>query len=493
MNEIIVIGLGPGDKGQITLETLEILEKAEEVYVRTKEHPIVEHLEHRGIIFKSFDWVYQEEDNFDNVYHKITEILVDEANKKGKIVYAVPGHPCVAEKTVEILLKMVDNNEVSIKLKVFSSMSFIDSIITSVKKDPIEGLKIIDALDLEAQKPDPNCSNIITQVYDRYIASEVKLKLMELYDAEKNVYVVSRAGIKGQERKIEVPLYQLDRIDWIDYLTSIYIPAENNYCKRIESFDYLLDIMQKLRSPDGCPWDREQTHESLKSYLLEETYEVIDALDRGDLENFIEELGDILLQIVFHAQIGFEDNEFNIDDIVRSINTKMIYRHPHVFENIYANTADDAKKSWENMKKQEKGYTSYTEVMKNIPKAMPALIRAIKVQKKASSVGFDWSKPKLAIDKLIEEFYEFQEAYDSFSDEDIYEELGDIIFAIVNVARLTNIDPELALNNTTEKFINRFEYIEKSILKTGGTLEESSLEEMDKLWNDAKLHRNKKK
>ena len=258
--------------------------------------------------------------------------------------------------------------------------------------------------------------------------------------------------------------------------------------KKKYTFQDLLNIMELLRSDKGCPWDREQTHESLKRYLIEETYEVLEALDSGDKDKFADELGDLLLQIVFHAQIAKESGTFTIDDVISCICQKMINRHTHVFGQAKADTADEVLDNWENIKKKEKGLENYTQMLRDVSSYLPALMRGYKVQQKAAKVGFDWNDIKGAMDKVKEEINEIEQVYMTEDLGKIEEEVGDLLFAVVNVARFLKVHPELALTNTIEKFIARFEYIEKNCNRFQKTMEEMSLEEMDFLWNEAKTH-----
>ncbi len=253
-------------------------------------------------------------------------------------------------------------------------------------------------------------------------------------------------------------------------------------------FQDLLEIMQVLRREDGCPWDREQTHESLKKYLIEETYEVLEAIDLKDKAKVADELGDLLLQIVFHAQIGAEEKTFDINDVITAICRKMILRHTHVFGEDKAETAEDVLQNWEAIKKKEKGIESQTQVLKDVPANLPALMRSYKVQQKAAQVGFDWEHIKDVFDKVDEEINELRDVYTSKNMERITDEMGDVFFALVNLSRFLKVQPELALTGTINKFINRFEYIEREAAKEGRKLEEMTLAEMDVLWNKAKIH-----
>ncbi|MGI6777868.1 MAG: nucleoside triphosphate pyrophosphohydrolase [Acetivibrionales bacterium] len=253
-------------------------------------------------------------------------------------------------------------------------------------------------------------------------------------------------------------------------------------------FKDLTEIMALLRSKNGCVWDREQTHESLKKYLIEETYEVLEAIDLNDKDKLCEELGDLLLQVLFHAQIASEEGRFDINDVITGISRKMVMRHTHVFGGDKADTPEDVVDNWEQIKKEEKGVKSQTAVLKSVPSNLPALMRSYKVQEKAAQVGFDWDNVEDAFEKVEEEIKELKDVYTGKNMERITDEMGDAIFALVNVCRFLNVQPEFALTGTINKFIERFEFIEKESLKKGKKLEEMKLAEMDELWNKAKIH-----
>lgn len=246
-----------------------------------------------------------------------------------------------------------------------------------------------------------------------------------------------------------------------------------------KEIDRLLDIMDQLLSPQGCPWDREQSHESLARYLIEESYEVIEAIKQQSMEELREELGDVLLQVVFHAALAKRSGHFDFAQVVKTVADKMIQRHPHVFATMHLDSSEEVMTHWESFKRKEGKKT----VLAGIPSMLPALMRAEKIQEKAARVGFDWPSPEGAMDKLKEEIGEFKEAS---SDQERQEELGDILFAAVNVARLYHIDPEAALQDTNQKFIRRFNYIEDQTAKAGNDLEQLGLEAMDSLWEEAK-------
>ena len=476
-----IMGLGPGAYEALTIGALKELKNNKNIYFRTEKHPTVDFLKDEGIKFESYDHAYEKYDSFDDVYKYIAEDLITKIKDDEDLIYAVPGHPLVAEKSVINLIELCKEN--NIQYEVLPAVSFVDAMMEALQVDPIEGVKIIDAFDMKNQILDKRVGTIITQVYNNFIASEVKLRLLEGYEDDTETIFVRAAGVEGLESIRKIPLYELDWQEDIDYLTSIYIPKDLGNKK---DFQDLLDIIETLRNPGGCPWDREQTHESLKSALLEECYEVIDAIENEDEDALIEELGDVLLQVVFHASIGKEDGYFDIMDVIGGISNKMINRHPHVFGNEEVNTSEQVLVNWDEIKKEEKGIKTLTEEMQNIAKSLPATTRAYKVQKKAKKVGFDWDDVNCAMDKVKEELNEIKEVYNCEDKSIIEGEVGDLLFACINVARFLEVDGELALDKTIKKFIKRFSYIENEAIKNNKNLKDMTLEEMDKLWEEAK-------
>ncbi|MGL5151980.1 MAG: nucleoside triphosphate pyrophosphohydrolase [Clostridium sp.] len=478
---INIIGLGPGAPEALTIGAIKTIQKSKNVFFRTEKHPTVQYLEGEGIEFKTFDNYYETGTSFDEVYQNIAQDIVNKYNEFEELVYAVPGHPLVAERSVLNLIELC--KEKNIEYKILPAVSFVDAMIDALTIDPIEGLKIIDAFDMGNQILDKRIGTIITQVYNSFIASEVKLRLLEYYNDETEIIYVRAAGIEGEESIRRIPLYELDMQEDIDYLTSIYIPKDLENKRDIND---LIDIIERLRGNDGCPWDKEQTHESLRNAIIEESYEVADAIDRMDDNAIIEELGDVLLQVIFHASIGKEEGYFDLSDIVEGISNKMIYRHPHIFGAKTVENSKEVAQNWDEIKKVEKGIESLEEDLKSVAKSLPALIRAHKVQSKAKKVGFDWDNVEDASKKVTEELEEVLEVYKSGNVEKITEEVGDLLFACVNVARFLNIDEETALNGTTNKFIKRLSYVEKSAKERGKELTQMTLEEMDDLWDKAK-------
>ena len=253
---------------------------------------------------------------------------------------------------------------------------------------------------------------------------------------------------------------------------------------RVYNVNNLQRIVKILRGPDGCPWDKKQTHHSIRQHVIEEAYEVVDAIDNDDIDNLVEELGDLLFQVVFHAELGSEEGYFNFNDVVTNLCKKMYFRHPHVFGEVKVDNAEEALITWENSKLKEKNLTTYTDNLKNVPKALSTLSRSYKIQKRAAEVGFDWPTSEGAILKIKEELLEFIEEYNNDNIENMEEEFGDLLFALVNFARFEKINPDIALNKTINKFIDRFEYIEKNSTKD---LKQMTLKEMDELWEKSKF------
>ncbi len=379
MNTIKVIGLGPGDFGYITLESWELMQQAQKdssLYLRTSIHPTVPMLEERGIKFHSYDSFYEEAEDFDHLYNRIAEDVIAKAQSGKDIVYAVPGSPMVAEKTVVLLREKVEAlAEGQVQLEILPGMSFVEVLYGKLGIDPIDGLTIIDAEDFGELPVDMPTGLVVTQVYNQQIASDTKLSLMEVLPDEYPITYIHKLGMPDESIR-EIPLYELDRQPDIDYLTSLYIKP---YPKKGE-FDLapLQEIIKTLREPGGCPWDIAQTHESIRRNLIEETYEVLEAIDLEDYDLLCEELGDLLMQVVFHGRMAEEAGEFSMEDVIQGTVEKLVRRHPHVFGDVQAADAGAALMSWEAMKKKEKSYRKH--ILDGVPKDLPALMSAQKLQ-----------------------------------------------------------------------------------------------------------------
>lgn len=484
---IKIIGLGAGDINQLTMGSFEALKSAPSLYLRTQEHPVVQNLSELGIKFKTFDHIYTETDTFDAVYETIVDELLQESIQHGNIVYAVPGHPLVAERTVQLLLDLEEENRVHIDI--MGGQSFLDPLFASLKIDPIEGFELVDATAFNPESLSFKNHLIICQVYDHFVTSEIKLGLLEQLPTDYKIAIVEAVGTKEEVIKY-VPLCELDYDIDVNNLRSVYVPPVKSETLLAHHFNYLRDVIRILRSPDGCPWDKKQTHESLKKYLLEEAYEVIGAIDEGDENHLVEELGDVLLQVMLHAQIGEDEGFFTIYDVIQVLAEKMIRRHPHVFGETCVENEEDVMRNWEEIKKLEKGGNQSeakdSSVLSDIDDFLPPLLRSKQLQNKAAKVGFDWDDIGPVLVKVKEEIMECEEAIKQNSKKLIEGELGDLLFSVVNLARKLEIDPVVALETTNNKFRHRFAFIEQSLKENGKTFSEVSLDEMDDYWERAK-------
>ncbi|HJV47542.1 MAG TPA: nucleoside triphosphate pyrophosphohydrolase [Bacillota bacterium] len=486
ISKITIVGLGAGDLDQMPIGIYRRLKEASRIYLRTEKHPVVRQLREEGIEMEAFDHLYEEEADFSQVYERICSMLLELAAQENKeIVYAVPGHPMVAEKTTQLLLER--SLESKVELEILGGQSFLDAVFTAIQVDPVEGFTLLDALTLEQQQVNPRQHLLITQIYDSLTASDVKLTLMNVYPDEYPVKLVFSAGVKGEERMVTLPLYELDHWKETHNLAILYVPPTEDEKVLNRQFSRLREIITILRSPEGCPWDREQTHRSIRKNLIEETYEVLETIDDDDPEAMCEEMGDLLMQVMLHAQIAEDDGEFTVEDVVAVLNEKLIRRHPHVFGNVEAETSDDVVMNWEQIKaeeKREKGIDlDQKSALSGIPRDLPALMTAYKISKKASAVGFDWEDVQDVYAKVEEELAEVKAATDPSH---IKEELGDVLFAVANLARFLKVDAEEALALTNRKFKRRFEYIEKCLGETGRGFADTSLEEMERYWQEAK-------
>ncbi len=473
---LYVLGLGPAGLQSMTLGDYQLIKKANRIFFRTSNHPCAEELLKEGIQAESFDALYDQESSFEAVYEGIVTRLEQELEKCPEVVYAVPGHPSVAEKSVQLL---VDKLSSRFNVEIRPALSFLDPLFSAIPFDPVEGFLLRNYDALKGSGITGQEWLIIPQVYDSFIASEVKLDLMEVYPDEALVYVVQALGTV-QQKVLRSLLYELDHQEF-DHLTTVIIPPHSE----VISINKLLGIMKKLRSPEGCPWDQEQTHDSLKPSLVEESYEVLEAIEARDMYNLAEELGDLLLQVVFHTQLAQESGNFEFHDVLRGIIHKLIRRHPHVFGDVQVNDSAEVVKNWDQIKKEEKGEQEQKTILFEFPRGLPALMLAVKTQKKVGKVGFDWPDLQGPFAKVYEELKELEEAI--AEGKGIQEEFGDTLFALVNLSRFLKLDPEESLRKTVLKFQKRFVKMSELALLEGKNLENLSLEQMDEFWEMAKI------
>jgi tetrapyrrole methylase family protein / MazG family protein len=481
MQQLTVIGLGAADFEQLQMGVYKKLKEAKKIYVRTLDHPVLRDLEQEGIEMVSFDHVYEKHDTFAPVYTEIAETLIEYANTEA-IMYAVPGHPLVAEQTVQHLIAA--DREGRTQLKIEGGQSFLDPIFGALRIDPIEGFQLLDGTAMTQHDINMRQHILIAQVYDAFSASEVKLTLMEKYRDDYPVTIVTAAG-SSQEKLTTVPLYELDQMEEINNLTTVYVPPVTSYEDALKDWATFRQVIAELRGPNGCPWDQKQTHESLKKYLLEEAHELLAAIDEEDDFAIVEELGDVLLQVFLHAQIGEDNGYFNLEEVLASINEKMIRRHPHVFGDVTVEDAEEVVANWEEIKRAEKG-ESDEPMLKAEYRASSSLQTAYNYQKRAAKVGFDWDSADGAWDKFLEEWSEFKEEIKRGTENSKLDELGDVLFTIVNIARFYKLSPEEAMIHANEKFARRFAFVEEQVKLSGKPFETFSLDELDAFWNEAK-------
>jgi len=480
MPGVTILGLGPGNPDQLTREAWETISSADEVWLRTRQHPTVNSLP-STLSLHSFDELYENGETFDQVYDSIVEKVLELGRRPQGVIYAVPGHPFVAEYTCPEIARLARDE--GLATVIVEGLSFLEPTFSALGLDPYPRLTLFDAMELSvAHVPafPPDVPVLVAQVYSRLVASEVKMTLNTTYPDEHPVRLVHAAGTKD-EMVEELHLYEIDRSEHIGLLTSLYVPTLGDGT----SFEAFQEIVAHLRAPDGCPWDREQTHQSLRTHLLEETYEALSAIDADDVEGMQEEFGDLLLQIVLHAQIANEEGNFTINSLIQRIYDKIVRRHPHVFSDLALEGVSGVLQNWEKLKEAERKDNGKKEkgLLDGVPIALPALTMAQEYQDRSARVGFDWPAVDGVLDKVVEEIQEIKKAT---NENELAEEIGDLFFVLVNLARWKKIDAESALRETNLKFKRRFAYVEEGAKKQERSLSDMSLDEMDMLWEEAK-------
>jgi len=474
---ITILGLGPGNPAHLTREAWQVLQEADEVYLRTRLHPTVTALPSH-LVLHSFDALYEEKTGFAGVYEEIAARVLTLAERPQGVIYAVPGHPLVGEASVQRILALAPQR--GLEVRIVEGLSFVEPVLTCLGLDALDGLQLVDATELAAlyhPPVNPDRPTLVGQLYGRHLASDVKLTLLNLFPADHPVVLVRGAGT-AEEKVTPLPLCELDRHDEIDHLTTLYLPPLPQ-ASSLESFQ---NTIAHLRAPDGCPWDREQTHQTLRPTLLEETYEVLTALDADDMGALCEELGDLLLQILLHAQIAVEEGDFSLAQVIEKINAKIVRRHPHVFGDVMVSGTDEVLHNWEKIKRKERGEVGGS-MLDDVPPALPALAQAQSYQRRVAGVGFDWPDVEGVMAKVAEEVTELRRASDAAERE---KELGDLLFSLVNLARWLGVDAESALRAANARFARRFAAMEDLCRQRGLHLTDLSLAELDALWEEVK-------
>ena len=428
---ITILGLGYGDPRALTLEANDALQSAREIFLRTREHPTIAALPPH-LRVHAFDHLYDSLSDFDAIYTAIADDILARA-AHDDVLYAVPGHPLFGEISVQKILAQARAKNIS--TRVIAGVSFVDAVCAALALDPLaRGLQIADATDLARQHfphLDPDQPALIGQLYSRAVASDCKLMLLALYPPEHAVTRVDAAGTPAQIIGTML-LAEVDRADDFRLLTTLYVPP----LARPSALSALGEVVAHLRAPEGCPWDREQTHQSLRQGFLEECYEVLETLDADDMPHLREELGDMLLHIFLQAQIASESGEFLLTDVIADIAAKLVRRHPHVFGDVKVNGTDEIIANWERIKQSEKNGAPKNSP---IPRALPALARAQKIAKrgkvKATIKDIQAAVAKLSRAKNREKA------------------LGAVLFTLVAFASTKKIDAESTLRSAAEKQI----------------------------------------
>ena len=489
--DITVLGLGPAGLSLLTGESVAALEQAAQrgaatLLVRTERHPAAQELRARGHEFTSFDSFYQRTRSFEKLYPKLADAVLAAA-KNGPVTYAVPGHPLLGEESVRLVVERA--RKAGLTVRVLPAMSFVDVIAPALaahgELPDFTQWQVADGAVVERTWWDTARPTLIFQVDDGTVASRVKLALLEEYPDEFPVSIVRHAGVTELESICKVPLYQLDRPEAgeYDHLTTLYLPplpAE----ERRPGFREFVDVVARLRGPDGCPWDRAQTYSSLRRFVIEEAYEVVEAIDSGEPEKLSEELGDLMLQVLLLSQIGSEEGYFDLRDVMATIVEKLIRRHPHVFGNLSVEDADEVLRNWDEIKRKEK--PERTSVLDGVPGELPALMKALEVSKRVVKVGFEWPSLDAVFEKLDEEVGELKAELGDRDPERLRDEIGDLLFTMVNVARWLKVDPEEALRGMIERFGGRFREVERLATAGGADVSKLPLSELDRLWEQAK-------
>lgn len=346
MHTIYIFGLGPSHLGEIPKQVYDTIIQQKQVYLRTMAHPAAQELAAEGLAIQSFDGIYEKYDEaFEQVYPAIVEEILELA-KSGDVYYGVPGHPSVAEKSVKLLL------EADVEAKIIGGKSFIDDLFAAVKVDPIEGFQLVDAFDLNADKLFPGNHLIIMQVFHSFIAGDVKLSLMDIYPADHKICIVDAAG-SAEEKTSWVPLFELDYFEDVHNLRSVYVPPLERD-EAVASFATTQSYLDDIFGENGDIWAKEQSGEELLNYIQEELDELKEAYAKDDMDNIVEEIGDLLMQILYQTAVGEKEDMFSLEEVLTGINQKIRRRHPHVFDGVEANTIEEVDALWQKIKEQER-------------------------------------------------------------------------------------------------------------------------------------------
>ncbi|GAC1631662.1 MAG: nucleoside triphosphate pyrophosphohydrolase [Chloroflexota bacterium] len=499
---LTIVGLGPGTWESLTVEAATVLQKAAIVYAGTTAHLFLQALRSHvpSLDVRACGDLYAADSSDTTDPVRFAGAVVARVEAGEDLVFAVPFGPSRSDPTVRRLLDLVDSRNVPVHL--VPAVGFVDAVLRAIGMHDDAQLEVLDAAEIDLfaaedavgavpghapalpwRAPVPTSPLVVSRLHDPRTAASVQRWLGRFYPGEHPVRLVHL----GQSTRAEVSdmrLASLDEVQDIDDTTALFVPPLDDM-DNVRTFAGLMQLTRRLRAPGGCPWDREQTHASLKPHLLEETYEVLDALDSGQASVIAEEFGDLLYQIAIHSQVAAETGEFTVEDVIENIVCKLIGRHPHVFGDLNLSDSQDVLRNWESFKQREKPRRA--SVLEQIPRGLPALPQSNLMQKRAAGVGFEWPRLHDVLDKVREELAELELDVDAGAGKDEQrEEYGDILFALVSVARHLRLDPEEALRLANRKFAARFQYVEGRVGALNKTLRDLSSEELDTYWQEAK-------
>ena len=463
MGKITVVGAG-WTQGELTLNAIEALKQSNAIVLHTDRCGCAEWLKRHGIPFTSLDALYETCDDFD-IHARAAADAVIAAGNTADVAYVVSD---IRDRSVSCLIERMG------------------TAVQVIPGPPTEGVllalaqgeaRLVAASEWEQFHPSARESCMIRELDSRELASEVKLRLMEAYPEEWGVWL-----LQGEAQPVSMPLFKLDRGERFDHRTCLLVPAQPSITE-LERYDFghLNEIMRRLCAPDGCPWDRVQTHESLRTCLLEETYEVIDAIDEGDMDHLYDELGDLLMLVVLHAEIARRHGEFDISDVITAICQKLISRHTHIYGGDTAGDEAQVLKLWNRNKMAERNQQTRSEAMRAVTRSLPAMLRAIKVLRRSAEIGLgepDIEAARRRCEAQIRQPWMRQNAE---------QHMGDIMMALAELARLGKVDPEIALNGAVGRFIDRFESVEQEIIQNGTPAENLAEVTLRNYWNSVKL------
>lgn len=461
---ITVVGMGV-EKDDITLKGAEAVKNADVVLVKTALTPTYDYFTSNGIEAEPLDFIYEKAKDFDELDKLVSDYVVKSSSGKN-LVYCVNGAG-PDDRSVSLIKSKAETRIICAP----SADSYARRVF------PFSCGQSYAAYDLAGKSvflPDKSSVLTVREIDNKFVASEIKLLLSDAYGENFKIILING------KNTCEIPLYELDRQKKYGWTTTALFPPVSFKDSERFTFSELLEILDGLLAEDGCPWDRAQTHESIRKNVIEEAYELVDAVDRQDTDGIVEETGDVILQAVFNAAIGNKLEEYNVGDALTGLCRKLLSRHPHVFGDVKAADAAEALKSWEGAKAKEKHYLNQQHKIDLLPKNLPALMYAYKVQKYAAKDGFEFACLDDVRDKLYEEAEELGNAAPSAAED----EAGDLLFAAVNLLRWLDVEPETALRKATSKFLKRYKYVCDYIARKGGDLKDTEF--FDRVWDEAK-------